>query len=292
MSKPTLADYASVAERRHVEQPFANEPPPLVSIVTVVMNAASTIGRAIESVHAQRGPAIEHVFVDGGSRDGTVALIRARVRVQDYLVSEPDHGISDAFNKGVSLARGRFIQFLNADDWLSPDQIERATDLLRSASADYVFGNLVFYEDGRPRHTLAGDPGYARVIHRRMPAIGHPTVLAKRALFERVGLFDLRLRNAMDYDWLYRVHRAGGIGVYGAEIVGHMTWAGVSNTHFARTIEEVRRVAVDQGRNPLLAGAEAQFRYWKTRSSHVVKSRARPLYDLVRRTINPSFRPL
>lgn len=291
MSKPTLADYASFAERRRREQPH-DRAPVVVSVVTVTLNAAQTICRTIDSVQAQRGPAIEQIFVDGGSTDGTIALIQGRMRDCDYLITEPDRGISDAFNKGVSLTRGRYIQFLNADDWLSPDQITRAAALLTRTGADYVFGDLVFYEDGAPRHVFVGDRSYARVIHRRMPAIGHPTVLAAKELFERAGLFDLSLRIAMDYDWFYRVHLAGGVGAYGPEIVGHMTWAGVSNTQFARTIEEVRRVAVDQGRNPLVAGAEAQFRYWKTASSHVVKSRARPLYDLVRKTINPSFRPL
>jgi glycosyltransferase involved in cell wall biosynthesis len=290
MSKPALADYTLVQARRCEEQPPGD--PPLVSIITVSWNAAPTIARTIESVQGQGFPSIEQIFIDGGSTDGTLEHVRRLMRPRDYLLSEPDRGISDAFNKGVSLARGRYIQFLNADDWLSPDQIERAVALLQRSGADYVFGDLVFYEDGRPRHAFVGDPAYARAIHRRMPAIGHPTVLATHDLFEQVGLFDLSLKNAMDYDWLYRVHRAGGRGAYGAEIIGHMTWEGVSNRQFARTIDEVRRIAVSHGRNSMVAGAEAQFRYWKTRSSHLLKSYARPVYDLVRQTINPSFRPL
>ena len=75
---------------------------------------------------AQTFTDLEHVVVDGGSDDGTVELLRARLRPQDYWISEPDLGISDAFNKGVALASGDLIQFVNADDWLSPDQVEVA----------------------------------------------------------------------------------------------------------------------------------------------------------------------
>lgn len=292
MSAPSLIGYAGHTERRAREQPASSWPVPEVSIVTVVLNAAATIERTISSVQAQQLPGIEHVFVDGGSTDGTLAVIRRLARPQDYWISEPDRGISDAFNKGVALARGRFVQILNADDWLSADQIERSVTVLQQTAADFVFGDLVFHDEGRPIFTYAGDPAYARVIGRRMPAISHPTVLAARAWFERIGLFDLAYRNAMDYDWLLRLHRAGGKGAYSPAILGHMTHAGVSNRQFKRTIDEVKAIAIAHGRSRLLAGAEARARYLKTAASGPIKRHARPLYQLVRRVINPSYRPI
>ncbi|HXJ00763.1 MAG TPA: glycosyltransferase family 2 protein [Micropepsaceae bacterium] len=291
MPVPFLEDYATYAVRRGREQPPAG-PAPIVSIVTVSLNAAASIARTIASVQAQSFPSIEHIFVDGGSSDGTLDIIGALARPQDYWISEKDGGISDAFNKGVALARGRYVQILNADDWMSLDQIERGIEALEETGADFSFGNLIFYEGDHPIFHYAGDPHYARSIHRRCPSVGHPTVLASRAAFARIGLFDPAYRNAMDYDWLLRLHRAGGCGIYCAGVVGHMTHAGVSNRQFARTIQEVRTIAVAHGRNPLLANFEVRARLLKTTVALPVKRNFQPLYRLCRRAINPSYRPV
>jgi glycosyltransferase involved in cell wall biosynthesis len=291
MAAPTLAEYDAYAELRDRAQPLEAESAPVVSVVTVTLNGAATLERAVRSVQQQSFPSIEQIFVDGGSSDGTVRIIRRLARAHDFWISEPDRGISDAFNKGVALARGRYVQILNADDWLSPDQIERGVAALRATGADFVFGDLIFYEDGRPTFKYTGDPYYARVIHRRMPAISHPTVLAARNCFARIGMFDLAYRNAMDYDWLARLHRAGAWGAYSREIVGHMTHAGVSNRQFKRTIMDVKAIAIAHGRSPVLASAEALGRYVKTAASQPLKRHARPLYRLIRQAINPSFDP-
>ncbi len=145
---PTVLSYAAVTAKR----PAASLPPPCVSIVTVARNAATTLERTIQAVqdHPQRTPSIEHVVVDGASTDGTQDLLRQRLRPQDFWLSEPDRGIADAFNKGVALARGTYIQFLNADDWLSDGQVAHAVAVLERTGADFVFGDLVFHRDGQP----------------------------------------------------------------------------------------------------------------------------------------------
>jgi glycosyltransferase involved in cell wall biosynthesis len=291
MSPPTLSDYAEYARNR-LTGPGLTPNPPLVSVITVSLNAASTIERTIRSVQGQSFSSIEHIFVDGGSNDDTLAIIKGLARQQDYRISEPDKGISDAFNKGVALSQGTFVQILNADDWLSPDQIERAVGALQRTQAEFVFGNLIFYEHDKPAFRYAGDPHYARAIHRRWPSVAHPTMLVARRAFERIGLFDPAYRNAMDYDWLLRLHRSGGRGVYCPELFAHMNHDGVSNRAFARTIDEVKRIVIAHGRNPLVAEAEASMRHVKTRAAQPLKRHLRPLYRLVRRMINPSFRPI
>src|SRR5438477_3513986 len=104
MTAPTFFDYDSYANKRGAPLPDA----PMVSVVTVTLNAAATLERTVASVHAQTFGSVEHVFVDGGSTDATLSIIRQRIRPQDFWISEPDRGISDAFNKGVALSRGRF----------------------------------------------------------------------------------------------------------------------------------------------------------------------------------------
>jgi GT2 family glycosyltransferase len=288
MSAPRLNEYDSYATKRGAPRGDA----PLVSIVTVALNAARTLERTIASVQAQSFASLEHVVVDGGSTDGTLDIIRRMARPQDYWISEKDRGISDAFNKGVALTHGRHILILNADDWLSPDQIAQSVGALNRSGADFVFGDLIFYEGDRPLFRYGGDPGYARVIRRRWPSVGHPTLLASRSCFEQIGLFDPAYRNAMDYDWLLRLHCAGRRGVHCPDVTGHMTHDGVSNLQFARTIEEVRRIVVAHGRNPFVAALEAGFRRVKTSIAQPVKRRGEPLHRLMRQAINPSYRPV
>ena len=287
---PTLEDYREHTLRRSEQTVLG--PPPRVSVVTVTMNARATLARTIESVQRQTFQDLEHVVVDGASSDGTQDLLAKTLFARDYWISEPDRGISDAMNKGVALSRGICVQFIHADDWLSPDQLERAVEAMERSGCDFVFGDLVFYERGRPVFLYLGDPQYGRVIARRMPALNHPTVLARMDCFRRIGLFDLRYRCAMDYDWFMRLHSERGRGVYDPRIRGNMNHDGISNRQFHRTIRELRAIAVEHGRNPWLADVEAAVRHAKVATGRCIKERARPLYDLVRWYTNPSFRRL
>lgn len=92
---------------------------PLISIITVVRNGATTIASTLESVRTQRNANVEHVIIDGASSDCTVEIIKAFQRDQLRWISEPDQGIYDAMNKGISLARGEWLLFLGADDVLA-----------------------------------------------------------------------------------------------------------------------------------------------------------------------------
>jgi GT2 family glycosyltransferase len=265
---------------------------PRVTLITVTFNARRTLEQTIISIQPQTFTDLEHVVVDGGSDDGTVELLRARLRPQDYWISEPDLGISDAFNKGVALASGDLIQFVNGDDWLSPDQVAVAVRGLDSTGADFVFGDVLFYRGGRPDFRYVGEPNYAKAIRSRMPALNHATALVRRDAFERVGLFDLRYRCAMDYDWFLRLHLAGGRGVYLPDLVGHMNHDGISNTAYLRTFREVEAIAVAHGRNRHVARLERLTRALKTSIGRQLQGPARPLYRLIRSHINRSYSPL
>src|SRR5450432_3085742 len=91
---------------------------PLVSVVTVVYNGAAQLRSTIESVLGQKRDDIEYIIVDGGSTDGTIDILRGLDDRIDYWISEPDAGIYDAMNKGIHLARGKFVHHLNIGDRL------------------------------------------------------------------------------------------------------------------------------------------------------------------------------
>lgn len=294
---PVLADYAVVAARREPavvaarHEPAAG-PPPRVTVVTVARNAAATLERTLRAVQSQAGPTIEHVVVDGASTDGSVELLRRLLRPGDFWLSEPDRGIADAFNKGVALARGEYIQFLNADDWFSPGQVGHAVAVLERSGADFVFGDLLFHRDGAPAFLYRGDPDYAAGLGSHLPPVNHPTILARRSLFERAGLFCIEHRYAMEYDWLQRVTRCGGRGVHDAGILGHMTHEGISNLAFKRTVREVRDIAMAYGEPALRARVRAEVNIVKTTLSHWIRARSPWLYERLRSRINRAYVPI
>jgi GT2 family glycosyltransferase len=266
---------------------------PVVSVITACRNAAPTIEAALRSVATQRGRAIEHIVIDGASTDGTLEILARWEPRLAVLVSEPDGGISDAFNKGVARASGVYVMFVNADDRLSPGQIARAAAVLDSTGADGVFGDLVCEDGaGRPLHRIAGDPGYAEKIARRFPAMNHPTLMVRRDLFDRIGGFDTALRVAMDYDWCLRAHLAGARFVYDPTIEGHYRLGGASDRRWLLAARELRDISLRHG-----LPASAAWPLWAGRLARAGAQRllatALPhdLHAFLRRLANRSHRP-
>lgn len=106
--------------------------PPLLSIITVTKNCASTIERALQSVREIKTTDIEYVVIDGQSTDGTLEILRGAGDLVDTLVSEQDTGVYNAMNKGAARARGRYVLFLNGDDRLHADGFGRAMKILET----------------------------------------------------------------------------------------------------------------------------------------------------------------
>ncbi len=267
------------------------EAQPLCSVITVTFRSIRTVARTIDSVHRQ-SPTVEHVFVDGGSDDGTRELIRARMRPGDVLIAEPDNGISDAMNKGIARARGPYVAILHSDDWFSDDQLAQGIRTLEGPigrRAGFAFGDVDFYKNDTFWYRERGDPDYARKVARRMPSVPHPSILYRRECLEKVGPFATDLRLAMDYEWLLRSVRMDVRGIYSAGILACMTHEGVSNRRFAATLREVRDVVVANGRPRPLAEAERLARFCKTTLARSLAERAPGLHMAVRRAINPQL---
>lgn len=179
---------------------------PLVSVITVCRNAAATLEACLTSVAAQSWPNIEHIIIDGASTDGTAAIVarhRARLAV---VVSEPDRGLYDAMNKGVARSQGEFIIFLNADDvFAGPDALRDAMrEIARDPEGDVYYGGLeVLMGGARHRHTPPPPDQAAEEMV--LGCLPHQATLARRAVFDRTGPFDLRWRRHADYDWWLKV---------------------------------------------------------------------------------------
>lgn len=180
---------------------------PIISVITIAWNSERTIERALRSVAAQEGVppgVLEHWVIDGASKDGTLERVKAFPSVK--VLSEKDHGISDAFSKGVHVSKGKWILFLNSDDELADRFVIRDFLHLLDDSLDFVYGTLtVIGADGNPVRSAGKDRAWTH-LHQRM-TIPHPATFSNRRYFEKYGTFDRNFRCAMDYEWFLRGFR-------------------------------------------------------------------------------------
>lgn len=186
---------------------------PLISVVTATYNLVSQnrmqyLIKNIESVHRQTYANIEHIIVDGGSSDGTLDAIEEYVDlgwIKCY--SEPDTGIYDAFNKGIKYSNGKYVIFLNSDDfWSEADGVEVAVNVLEHTQADFCYGcNL---RVGEYDKVLAFDSPCIGMFFSTMPFC-HQTMFTRKDVLEELGGFDMSYRIIADYDLLTRALLAG-----------------------------------------------------------------------------------
>jgi glycosyltransferase involved in cell wall biosynthesis len=179
---------------------------PEISIITPCYNAVRHLRDAIESVRSQPGVQIEHIVVDAGSKDGTVELLREYPDVR--WISERDEGQSDAFNKGLALARAPLIGWLNADDAYEPGVIRKVVDFFREhPEAVLVNGHLARVDSqGRQLELLPARSSrfWLRHFWFRWYGLNHPSTFYRKALFDEIGPVDVALHYAMDYDFYLR----------------------------------------------------------------------------------------
>lgn len=195
-----------------------------VTIITTVRNAVHTIEQTILSVINQTYKNIEYIIIDGGSTDGTLNIIEKYRHQIQLVISEPDKGIADGFNKGIAAATGEWIGLINADDWYTLDAV--ALMMLNTGSEDNVCcANL----------QLIGANGYRRFKKSKVGwlkygmYIMHPTCFVKKLVYEKVGGYDTNFKIAMDFDMFLRIKRAGFAIRYVDEHIASMRTFGVSN---------------------------------------------------------------
>ncbi len=246
---PALAEQSPPATLIRLRQPDELIAPgrPLVSIITVVRNAEDTLEKAIGSVRGQIYPSIEHILVDGASTDGTVAIIRQHLDWIAAWSSESDDGLYDAMNRGIAACTGEIIGILNADDWYSPDLVENAVEELCRSNGDFVFGDIWMYGYRGQDHFLPGDPDYARVVRTDAPRTWHTTMLCRRVMYDRVGLYRTDMRIASDYDWQIRAFRNGFRGIHCPGVVAHVSAGGISTSQQVVALKEGFVCSVSNG---------------------------------------------
>jgi len=225
---------------------------PLISVVTVVRNAAPQIEQTMQAVFAQSYPNVEYIVIDGGSTDGTLDIIRQYDDRIDYWISESDAGIYDAMNKAVSLVSDpdSYILFANAGDRLATSfALEKA--IYFGGGADLIYGKMRL-TDGNVEG-IQGREVDSNDLARQ--TLCHPATLMRRRIFDEVGRFDTSFRIAADYDLIVRAFQHPVTTKFVDEIIAEMRMGGVSEEQFMLSCSERKRVVRERFEMPArLAG--------------------------------------
>lgn len=174
------------------------------SIITVCRNSEETIERTIQSVICQTYIDFEYIIVDGKSEDKTLEIIEKYKDKITKIISEPDNGIYDAMNKGLSLATGDYVMFLNSDDvFLHEKVLSLVAEKSYDNKYDILYGDLLFLKKNNG-HCNNSKQGHVNYIYLCGGMLYHPTIFAKKTLFDKIGNFDTNYKIIADYDWILR----------------------------------------------------------------------------------------
>ncbi len=205
-----------------------------ISIITISYNSAKTIGQTIDSVLSQRFKDFEYIIVDGVSTDETVDIIKEKEGLfGDNLswISEPDKGIYDAMNKGISMARGEIVGILNSDDFYkTPYVLNTVNEYFEKEKCDAVYGDIEFVspESNHVIRYWKSSPyvsgGFLQGWH-----LPHPSFFVKRSVYDQYGAFDTDFGISADFELMLRLVEKQHIKVeYIPETLVSMTYGGES----------------------------------------------------------------
>ena len=212
-----------------------------VSIVTPTYNSAKTIVDTILSVNKQDYTNIEHIIIDGGSKDNTLELIRNTPNRVKKIISEPDKGIYDAMNKGVALAIGDIVGILNSDDFYnSNDVIAKVVKTFQEGEYEGVYGDLE-YVDARNTNRVVRyweSKAYKEGLFKKGWHPAHPTFFVKKEVYDKYGNFNLKYKIGADYEIMLRFIEKNRIKVaYIPETLVKMRVGGASNQSIKNIIK-------------------------------------------------------
>lgn len=211
---------------------------PLISIITSSFNDVINLEKTIQNIALHTYPNLEYIVIDGGSSDGTKELLMASKGVVNYWISEFDHGIYDAWNKGLAQAKGQYIAFLGAGDCYLPGGLEDLVTLaLRNPQAEFIFGK-VSVQSSNQKKRIIGKP-WSWSLFRHYMCTTHVGALHSRKFFDHYGIFDPSYQIAGDYELLLRANRQLKTS-FSTRVVAIMLAGGVSQRNHTVLYEAMR----------------------------------------------------
>ena len=219
---------------------------PKISIITISYNSEKTIEETIRSVISQDYDNLEYIIIDGCSKDSTMDIVNKYRDKISYIVSEPDKGISDAFNKGIKVATGEIIGIINSDDLLLPNALKTVASYY-SPDVDVYLGSLKIYNPEIKTVNIA-IPSLKYSASSRDMIVCHPSTFIMRKTYLKYGFYKPHFRYMMDMDLLIRLSQGGANFLRIDQPLAQFTFGGITdNTSFKKGFKEYATMLKDNG---------------------------------------------
>lgn len=225
---------------------------PKISIVTITFNSEHTVEETIKSVISQDYPNLEYIIIDGASKDGTLAVVDKYRGKIAKVISEPDNGISDAFNKGIRHSTGDIIGIINSDDVLLPGALSAVAAAYESGVGVYR-GNILIW-DSKSNTKIKACPSMKFPLHTfKKRVVCHMGTFVAKEVYEKYGMFKTHFRFMMDVDLLVRLYEAGVRFKYIPKELAMFRLGGVTSSLFLKKTGELERLFRENGAGWLYA---------------------------------------
>ena len=224
---------------------------PIISIVTICFNSANTVEETIKSVLGQDYPLLDYVIIDGESTDGTVDILSRYKHRFGYFCSEPDNGISDAFNKGIKNAKGDIICIINSDDILLPGALNAVAEYYEEG-VDIYRGNVII----RNKETGFSGRDIPSMKFPLMPFfvnVDHQGTFVTAQAHKKWGYYDTKFKYMMDHDFLARCYQGGAKFKYMPVDVAEFRLGGVSVASIRQKKYDLEHIVLNNGGGRMLA---------------------------------------
>jgi glycosyltransferase involved in cell wall biosynthesis len=226
-----------------------NSKQPLVTIFTCVKNGVQTLQKTINSVSSQSYKNIEYIIIDGASTDGTLKLIKKNTKYINFWVSEDDSGTSEANNKAISLARGKYIFWLSCDDQINKNFIKIAVNTFKKNNFDFGVGCMKMFSNNPELSLLKKNENnykeqfnvnkFRETIFTGKGGIPYPAIIFNRSCFEEVGLLNLNYKFVNDYDFLIRLFKKKNPKYfYQSKMIVYRKKGGLVDINFFKSFKE------------------------------------------------------
>lgn len=216
-----------------------------ISIITIVLNGGLLIEETILSVVNQNNIKIEYIIIDGGSVDNTLEIV---AKYKDYIahvISEPDGGIYQAINKGISLSSYPLVGLIHCGDTYVPNTLFEIYSIFKKTNADIIYGDIQLKEQIGNKYSLKEFVANHSDLHLNM-SIYHPSTFIKSSVYKEIGGYNVDYRSAADYDFLLKVYLQKYYFVHLPKVLAVFRSGGLSSSNFKLSLKENYRIRKKQ----------------------------------------------
>lgn len=218
---------------------------PKISIITITYNSEKTLEETVLSITNQKYPNLEYLIIDGGSTDHTLEIVDKYREKISFVLSEPDSGISDAFNKGITYATGEIIGIINSDDILEDNALQNIAEEY-DQNVDVYSGNLLCWNPSNNRFFMQ----YPDIRFNTLKIqynVCHPSRFIRKDAYDKWGLYNIELKYKMDIDLLVRFYKNGAKFKHINKTLARFRLGGATSSKFSKKIPDIHTFVIDNG---------------------------------------------